>query len=184
LGKNEPEAGAQVTVPQAPVVVGEKLATAPHWSRSLPFVMLAGQVRVQGFCTVTLKLQLPVRPAPSVTVQVTVVMPTAKQVPDAGLQTTALGGSVQLSLPVGVVKVTVPQASLGPGVVNVMSDGQLTVGFCVSLTRAVNEQVAVLFDVSVAVQVTVVVPFWKVEPEAGTQATVTPGQLSLPAGVV
>jgi len=44
-------------------------------------------------------------------------------------------------------------------------------------------QVAVFPDVSVAVQVTVVVPFAKVEPEAGEQLVVTPGQLSLAVGL-
>jgi hypothetical protein len=46
-------------------------------------------------------------------------------------------------------------------------------------TLTVNEQVAVLPDISVAVQVTVVVPNGKVDPEAGEQATVTIGQLSV-----
>ena len=50
------------------------------------------------------------------------------------------------------------------------------------MTVTVNEQVAVLPDPSVAVQVTVVVPAGKLEPEGGTQATVTPGQLSLTVG--
>ena len=45
-------------------------------------------------------------------------------------------------------------------------------------------QVAVLPDVSVAVQVTVVVPAGKVDPLGGTQATVTPGQLSEAVGLV
>jgi hypothetical protein len=40
----------------------------------------------------------------------------------------------------------------------------------------------VLPDVSVAVQVTVVVPSGKLEPDAGLQATVTPGQLSVATG--
>jgi hypothetical protein len=48
----------------------------------------------------------------------------------------------------------------------------------------VNEQVAVLPEVSVAVQVTVVVPAGKAEPDGGVQATVTPGQLSVAVGVV
>ena len=39
-------------------------------------------------------------------------------------------------------------------------------------------QDAVLLDESVAVQVTVVVPGGKHEPDAGAHATVTPGQLS------
>lgn len=45
-------------------------------------------------------------------------------------------------------------------------------------TVTVNEHEAVLPDASVAVQVTVVVPTGKVEPDAGEQTTVTPGQLS------
>jgi hypothetical protein len=46
-------------------------------------------------------------------------------------------------------------------------------------TLTVNVQVAARFEASVAVQVTVVVPIAKTEPEAGVQPTVTPGQLSL-----
>lgn len=46
----------------------------------------------------------------------------------------------------------------------------------------VNEQVAVLLAASVAVQVTVVVPSGNDEPLGGTQAVVTPGQLSLAVG--
>src|SRR2546426_78365 len=104
FGKNDPEAGVQVTVPHPPpVVVGANVTTAPHWFGSLFLVMFAGQVIVQGFCTVTLNVQLAVRFAPSVTVQVTVLIPAANQNPDGGLHVTAFGGSGQLSLPVGVV---------------------------------------------------------------------------------
>jgi len=61
--------------------------------------------------------------------------------------------------------------------------GQVMVGACVSLTVTVNEQLAVLLDASVTEQLTVVVPFGKVEPEAGIQAGVpTPEQLSLTVG--
>jgi hypothetical protein len=66
----------------------------------------------------------------------------------------------------------------------VMLAGQLIVGFSVSLTVTVNWQLAVLFDASCAVHVTVVVPFGKVEPDGGLQLTVAPGQLSLADGVV
>jgi len=53
----------------------------------------------------------------------------------------------------------------------------------VSLTVTVNEQLPVLPGVSATVQVTVVVPFGKVAPEAGEQTgTPTPGQLSLTVG--
>ena len=50
------------------------------------------------------------------------------------------------------------------------------------MTVTVNEQLAVLPDVSVAVQVTVVVPFWKVDPAAGKHVAVAPGQLSVVVG--
>jgi len=70
-----------------------------------------------------------------------------------------------------------------PGSVDlVMFCGHVMVGFSVSLTVTVKEQVAVLPDVSVATQLTVVVPFWNVVPEAGVQVVVTPGQLSLAVG--
>lgn len=43
-----------------------------------------------------------------------------------------------------------------------------------SFTVTVNEHGAVLFDASVAVQLTVVTPFWKVDPDAGVQTTEQP----------
>ena len=49
-------------------------------------------------------------------------------------------------------------------------------------TVTVNVQLAVLPDISVAVQVTVVVPTGKVEPEGGMQAVDVPGQLSAAVG--
>ncbi len=54
--------------------------------------------------------------------------------------------------------------------------GAFSVG--AGLTVTVKLQVAVLPDVSLAVQVTVVVPMGKVDPEVGLQDDVTPGQLS------
>ena len=47
------------------------------------------------------------------------------------------------------------------------------------VTATVNPQVAWIPDASVAVQVTVVVPMGKIDPERGLQTTVRPGQLSL-----
>jgi hypothetical protein len=48
------------------------------------------------------------------------------------------------------------------------------------LIVTVNVQLAGLFDASVTEHVTVVTPFWKVVPLAGTQLGVpTPGQLSV-----
>ena len=51
-----------------------------------------------------------------------------------------------------------------------------------SNTVVVKLQVAVLPDASVAVQVTVVVPVGKHEPDGGLHTTVTPGQLSEAVG--
>jgi hypothetical protein len=62
-------------------------------------------------------------------------------------------------------------------------DGQVIIGGCVSTIVTVKLHVAVLPDASVAVAVTVVVPFGKVEPDGGLATTLTPGQLSAAAAV-
>src|SRR5438132_14277186 len=59
-----------------------------------------------------------------------------------------------------------------------MLAGQVIVGASLSLTVTVKEQVAVLPLVSVAVQVTVVVPWAKVEPLAGLQVGGAPGKVT------
>lgn len=100
-GKDEPDAGAQVTVPQEPVVVGENVTVAAHWPGALFTVILAGQLIVQLCVTVTVKLQLAVLPDASVAVQVTVVVPTGKLVPDDGEHSTVAPG--QLSFGIGSV---------------------------------------------------------------------------------
>ena len=130
--------------------------------------------------TVTVKLQPCVLPDASVAVQLTVVVPFEKAVPEAGLHKVVTPG--QLSVAVGE-KLTTASHLLG-SVDWVMLDGQVIAGFSVSLTVTVNVQLCVLSDVSVAVQVTVFVPFGKVEPDAGEQAAVAPGQLSPGVGVV
>ena len=86
----------------------------------------------------------------------------------------------QLSLTVGR-KVTVAVEELG-SVPFEISDGQVILGFWLSLTITVNVQVAVNPTASVAVQVTVVVPTLNSEPEAGLQIVATPGQLSVAVG--
>jgi hypothetical protein len=61
-----------------------------------------------------------------------------------------------------------------------MLEGHDNVGASESTTVTVNEQLPGLLTASVAEQVTVVVPFAKVAPDAGTQVTAeTPGQLSV-----
>ena len=68
----------------------------------------------------------------------------------------------------------------------VMFAGQVIVGAWVSFTVTVNEQLAGFPDESLVLQVTVVVPFGKVAPDAGVQVTVgvTGGQLSVAVGAV
>ena len=65
-----------------------------------------------------------------------------------------------------------------------MFAGQVIAGFSLSFTETVNEQLSVLPDASLTLQVTVVVPFWNVDPDAGVQeGEPTPGQLSFTWGV-
>ena len=65
-------------------------------------MILAGQViAAQGFTTVILNVHCFWLPELSVAVQVTVVIPNGKQVPDGGMQTT-VGAGVQLSVADGV----------------------------------------------------------------------------------
>ena len=75
--------------------------------------------------TEMVKEQVAVLPEASVAVQVTVVTPTGKQVPEGGLQTTVTPG--QLSDAV-VVKLTTTQTSPGFGVTAVRSHEQVITG--------------------------------------------------------
>jgi hypothetical protein len=177
-GKTEPEAGLLTTVTpgQLSAAVTLKFTVAEHWPAAAGCTMLAGQVMI-GFCvslTVTVKLQVAVRPAASVAVELTVVVPTGKALPEAGTLTTVTPGQLSAAL---TVKFTT--AEHWPGVLfTVMFAGQVMVGFCVSVTVTVKLHTAVFPEASVAVAFTVVVPTGKDEPEAGLATTVTPGQLS------
>jgi len=139
--------------------------------------MFAGQVIVGGCVsfTVTVNVQVAVLPTASVAVDVTVVVPTGKKLPDAGVLTTVTPG--QLSLAV-TLKVTTAPHWFGLFETVILA-GQVMDGGCVSFIVMVNVQVAVFPTASVAVEVTVVVPTGKKLPDAGTLTTVTPGQLSL-----
>jgi hypothetical protein len=119
-------------------------------------------------------VQLEVLPAASVAVQVTVVVPTGKNVPDAGEQTTVTPG--QLSVAVAV-KVTMAPHSSG-SLHFVMGAGQLIAGGCVSATVTVNEQLGP----EIVVQLTVVVPTGKNDPDAGVHVTVPQLPVVLGAG--
>jgi hypothetical protein len=100
-----PEAGVQL-VAREPLTessaVAVKLTTAPE-ALVASVVMAAGTVNT-GFMvsvTVTVKVAMPMLPAASVAVQVTVVMPSANAEPEAGRQSTVVGETV--STAVGVV---------------------------------------------------------------------------------
>src|SRR5438105_4960119 len=108
----------------------------------------------------------------------TVLVPFAKVEPLGGVQAILTPG--QLSVAVGANVTTAlhrPRAVL----VTILP-GQAITGFSVSLTVTVKLQLAVLLDVPVAVQLTVLVPFAKVDPLGGVQAILTPGQLSVAVG--
>ena len=116
----------------------------------------------------------------SPTMQVTVVVPLANVEPEGGAQDGAPTPG-QLSLTTGAAYVTTaehkPRAA---GVV--MLAAQAIDGGCASFTVIRKEHEAVLLEVSVATQETVVAPFGKAEPDDGVQVAVTPGQLSLGVG--
>ena len=76
--------------------------------------------------TVTWKLHIDVLLDVSVAVHVTVVVPTGKQDPEAGLHTTV--ATAQLSLAVGAGNVTVTHGSVTEAVCAVIFPGQVIVG--------------------------------------------------------
>ena len=147
--------------------------------------MFDGQVTVGAWVslTVTVNAHVPVFDDASVAVQLTAVVPTGKVEPVAGTQLTVAPG--QLSEAVGVVKFTTAEHC--PAVAGVvMFAGHVIVGACVSLIVTVKVHVAsgLFAEPSDAVHVTVVTPTGNDEPDAGTQLTVAPGQLSDAVGVV
>ena len=119
----------------------------------------------------------------SLAVHDTVVTPTGNVEPDAGEHVTVTPG--QLSVPTGVVYVTSREHC--PDVFGcTMFAGHVTDGASLSTIVTVNVHVpsGLFAEPSDAVHVTVVTPTGNVEPDAGTQLTVTtPGQLSVPVGV-
>ena len=141
--------------------------------------MVTGQTSVGNSVsiTVTVKLQVAVLPDVSVARQLTVVVPLGKIEPGDGLQTEET--PEQLSVAV-TEKLTVA-SHREPAVFTTMFEGQMMVGGTISSPTTFTEklQLFVRPAVSVAKQLTTVVPFWKIEPEGGLHTTVTPGQLSV-----
>jgi hypothetical protein len=139
--------------------------------------MFAGQLFNTGGSvsfTVTVNEQL----GPTEAVHVTVVTPFGNALPEAGLHVTV----PQEPETVGGAYITT--AVHRPGSVDVVIFG-LQVRKHNGLTVTRNEQEFVFPDESVAVQVVVVVPTGKLDPEGGMHATVGAGvQLSAGVGVV
>ena len=115
----------------------------------------------------TVKLQVAVLPDASVAVQVTVVVPTGNGVPEGGTHTTVTPG--QLSVATGLAKVPTTDVAIGQlaGATAVTGPGHVMVGGWVSTTVMVKVQDR--GGGPVVVQVTVVVPTGKNEPDAGEQ---------------
>ena len=135
----------------------------------------------------TVKLQIALFPDASVAVQVTVVVPTGKGWPDVTttpfwfLQTTVTPGQLSAAVTVKFTGVLMAGGQVA-GAVMVMFAGHVIVGGCMSRTVTVKLQDVVLFEASLTLQVTVVVPTGKVVPEAGEQVGVPTLQLSLTVG--
>lgn len=109
----------------------------------------------------------------SVAVQATVVTPLMNVEPEAGEQAIGVGPSGQLSMAVGANVTTVVQTF--ESVLFVIGVGQVIAGGCVSFTVTVNMQVALGATPFAAVQLTVVVPFINVLPDAGVHVIVGAG---------
>ena len=145
-------------IPQLSLVDGEPNATpvAAHDPASAEVETFAGHV-IEGACvsvTVTVCVQLAVLPFTSVTVHVTVVVPTGYE--DGALF--VVDATPQLSLVDGVPNAT-PLAAHDPASADAETfAGQVITGACVSVTVTVCVQLAVLPFTSVTVHVTVVVP--------------------------
>jgi hypothetical protein len=133
--------------------------------------MFSGHIIVGGSTTVIVNEHEAV-PHEFVAVHVTVVVPTGKVEPDARSQETV----VPTPVPVGVAKfTTAPLAEVAPVEIFV---GQLIAGASPTETENEHEAWPAEFD---AVQVTVVVPSAKLEPDAGVQLTVTPSPVAVGA---
>jgi hypothetical protein len=110
-----------------------------------------------------------VLPAASVAEHVTLVVPSGNVEPETGAQVAVKEPSTTSDAE--TVKVTT--APLGPVASTVMSPGTVTTGGVFCWTVTAKNPVAVFPALSVAEQVTLVVPSGNAEPEAGVQVTGT-----------
>ena len=140
-----------------------------HCSGAVLVTMSLGQVMAGGSVsfTVIVKEQVLELPQASVTVHWTLVVPTEKDEPDGGVQTTA-GLVLQLSLAVGA-KLTITEHAPGALLV-VMFDGQVICGGTVSMVRTNCEQLAVFPLSSVAVHTRTMPLFGQVGPACASKS--------------
>src|SRR5688572_19943308 len=170
-----PEAGTHV-VGRLPLTMSnadaENVALAPDGPVA-SFVMSLGTVTAGGVVSTTFTLNFaePVLPAASVALHVTSVEPRPNVLPEAG---THVVGRLPLTMSnADAENVAVAPAGLVASVV--MSAGTVTAGGVVSRTTTLKLPSAVLPELSVAVQSTVVVPSANVLPEGGSQTASTLG---------
>ena len=173
----------QLSVPTGVVYV----ITAPQVPASLFAVMLEGH-EIEGSIlssTVIVKLHEAELAAKSVTVYVSVLVPSEKVLPLPDPEVSAVLCPVQLSEPLGAVYVTTASQEPEPAF-TVILEGQLIVGFSLSSTVIVKLHEAVFPDASVTVYASVAVPTLKVDPlpAPDVNAVVEPLQLSVPVGAV
>jgi hypothetical protein len=145
--------------------------------------MFDGAVTTGGVVTttVTAKLAAPVLPCVSVAVHVTVVVPMANVLPDAGVHVTGSVPSTR-SIADAVYATTAP---LGPVAGAVMLGGTVTTGDVVLKTVTAKVALDLLPWASVAAQFTVVVPIANVAPEAGVHTgVIAPSTSSIAVGAV
>src|SRR5581483_6762544 len=147
--------------PSVTVTVGAVAIAAPPFRTIVPLGAVVSW-------TVTVNAPLRELPWLSVALQLTVVVPTGKPDPEAGVQTTETEPSAR-SL-ADAVHVTVV---VGPVASTLIASGRASVGGVVSRTVTPNEPAALFPCTSVAEQLTVLVPTAKPEPETGVQTTDT-----------
>jgi len=130
--------------------------------------------------TVTMNDAAPPLPRASVAVQFTVVGPSGKIAPLAGLHVAVTVPSTMSVADVAKLNA----APVAPVASIVALAGAVTTGPVVSLTVTMNEAAPVLPRASLAVQLTVVAPSGNVAPLAGVQVTATlPSTASLAVAV-
>ncbi len=136
-------------------------------------------------CTITCCEHVAVRPAVSVTVQVTVCVPTGSG--NCPAKSFVTDVTVQLSFVTGVPKATVVASQLASAFM-VIGPGQVMEGASISVTEMVKLQIVVFPFPSSAVYSIMVVPIGNrspdVKPVPSVCVTVAVPQLSLAVGMV